>query len=51
MGIFGLTTGATMQYTINKNAQGYAVTARDGTTKQFAKLWLALSFIENQLKD
>ena len=43
--------GDTMQYTIKATPQGYTVTARDGTAKQFAKLWLALSFIENQLKD
>lgn len=53
VGIFGLclTTGDAMQFTIKATPQGYTVTARDGTAKQFAKLWLALSFIENQLKD
>lgn len=38
-----------MQYTIKPLSQGYAVIAPDGTTKQFAKLWLALSFLEKQL--
>ncbi len=40
-----------MQYTIATTPQGYVVTAHDGTKKQFAKLWLALSFIEKQFKE
>lgn len=41
-----------MKYTIQsaKPASGWIVTSPDGTPHQFAKLWLALSWIEKQLK-
>ena len=41
-----------MQYTIRSAAPatGYIVTDSHGTAHQFAKLWLALGFIEKQLK-
>lgn len=40
------------QYTIKsaKPATGWIVTDSQGTPHQFAKLWLALSWIEKQLK-
>jgi hypothetical protein len=41
-----------MKYTIEsaKPATGWIVTGPDGTNHLFAKLWLALSWVEKQLK-
>jgi hypothetical protein len=37
------------EYTIKSTTTGFIVVNPDGTAKQFAKLWLALSWLEKQL--
>ena len=41
-----------MKYTVEsaRPAAGWIVTDANGTPHQFAKLWLALSWVEKQLK-
>jgi len=37
-----------MSYTISKETTGFFVTDSNGEKRQFAKLWLALSWVEKQ---
>ena len=38
-----------MKYTIEPNQAGWLVTNYAGQSKSFAKLWLALAYIQKQL--